>query len=204
MKRKGILASVAILATLALASVGGAYVMIWVPDDGEPNFYISGGGPFILEDGTPWAMHDDEWAVIPFYRTPDHLAADFDLVNDSDPDWADAQLQIGGFAAYTDDGHPHHWQVRGLGAVPVVFVKWSELRAAMAEGHLYVGDLAACPSIKYGTASYYLEENHIYGVHPVSHLAVVMRGTLAGGGSFDVKVVEVGLELKQVQIKFKN
>src|SRR5262249_55419054 len=158
-KRSRILMLVAILATLALASVAGAFNIIRVPADAEPDFYLGGGGPFFLADGTPWFMHDGEWAVIPFYRTPDHLAADFDLAYGFDPDWTDAQLQISGFAAYTDDLQPHHWQVRGLGAVPIIFVKVSELQAVMANGTLYVGDLAACPSIKYGTASYYLEEN---------------------------------------------
>ena len=59
-------------------------------------------------------------------------------------------------------------------------------------------------SLRTGTASFYQEENHLYGVHPVSHLAVVARGKLSDGSSFDVRVIEVGLELKQVQIDFKN
>jgi hypothetical protein len=148
-------------------------------------------------------MHDGEWAVIPFYRTPD-LPADFDLLNDSDPNVFDKQLHIKGWVEFTDDFQPFRWIAQGTGAVPVVFVKWSELKDAMADGKLYVGELAAMGSIRYGTASYYVEENHIYGIHPVSHLAVVARGTLVGGGTFDVRVIEVGLELKEVKIVFED
>ncbi len=203
MKRRSILTSVAILAALVLTSAAAANFLLSIPDDIEPPFYLSGGGPFLLDDGTPWAMQDGEWAFIPFYRTPD-LPADFDLLNDFDPNWADKELQVNGWLEVTDDFQPYRWQTRGTGAVPVIFVKWSELQDAMADGKLYVGELAAMESLRVGTASFYQEENHIYGVHPVSHLAVVAQGTLTDGTSFDVRVVEVDLELKEVTIVFEN
>lgn len=203
MKRRTTVRLLGALAILALSTVGWGRQLLQIPRDISPPFYLSGGGPFLLDDGTPFAMHDGEWAVIPFYRTPD-LPADFDLLNDYDPDVFDKQLHIKGWVEVTDDFLPFRSLARGTGAVPIIFVKWTELQDAMADGRLYVGELAAMESLRVGTASYFQEENHIYGVHPVSHLAVVARGTLADGGSFDVRVVEVGLELKRVSIDFRD
>ena len=203
MKRRILLTTAAILSVLVLASGAVANVLLSIPDDIEPPKYLTGGGPAIQEDGTPWAMHDGEWAFIPFYRTPD-LPDDFDLLNDFDPNVFDKQLHITGWVEFTDDFLPFRSLVRGTGAVPVIFVKWSELQDAMDDGKLYIGELKAMESLRAGTASFYVEENHIYGVHPVSHLAVAARGKLTNGTSFDVRVVEVGLELKEVRIVFKD
>jgi hypothetical protein len=202
-KTAKLLATVAIL---ALATTALTNELFKIPDDITPPFYLSGGGPALLEDGTPWAMQDGTWAAIPFYRDPTNLLAtdpDFDLLSDFDPNVFDAPLHIKGWVEATDDLLPYRWQARGTGALPIAFVKWDELQAAMADGALTIGELASLPSLRVGTATFYQEENHIYGVHPVSHLAVEARGKLAGGGSFKLKVVEVDLELKEVQIVFE-
>jgi hypothetical protein len=194
------------LVVLAVAALAGANDLLQVPEDGTPPFYLSGGGPFVLDDGTPWAMQDGTWAAIPFYRSPDAILAsdpDFDLLHDFDPNVFDAPLYIKGWVEFTDDMQVRRWQSRGTGALPIAFVRWDELQAVMADGRLTIGELATLPSLRMGTATFYQEENHSYGVAEVSHLAVEARGTLAGGGSFKLKVVEVGLELKEVQIVFE-
>ena len=79
-----------------------------------------------------------------------------------------------------------------------------ELEALAADGDLTVEELLGAESLLIGTATKYREVNHIYGVHPVSHLTDVASGTLEGGGTFDFRAVEVGLELQQVQIDLRD
>jgi hypothetical protein len=44
--------------------------------------------------------------------------------------------------------------------------------------------------------------NHIFGIHPVSHFAFVARGRLDDGTAFDVRVVEVDLDLVRFDVRF--
>jgi hypothetical protein len=167
-------------------------------DFGPPQYQDTGS--FGLVDGELFAIHDDEWAAIAFLRPTEAIPAGFDLLNDFDPNVFDSEVLIGGSIEVTDEGDLLMSQVQGLGAVPVWFVAWDDLQDAAADGHLFIEELESMPSLRVGTATFFEEQNHVFGVHPVSHLAYVARGTLEGGGTFDVEAVEVGLELKSVQI----
>jgi len=86
--------------------------------------------------------------------------------------------------------------------VPFWFVHLSEFQAAIADGELTISELASFDSLLKGTASFYNEQNHIFGLHPVSHYAMVASGTLDDGRSFNLLFIEVNLKLVQVQIDF--
>jgi hypothetical protein len=203
MKRSRITIALSSFAMLLLAGVVWANVQLRVPQDATPPIYTSGSGPFILGDGSLFALNDGEWAAIVFFRSPDSAPAGFDFLNDFDPNVFDAPLHIDGFIELNNAGDLLMWNVHGTGAVPIWFVRWDELQDAAADGTLTKEELLALDSLRIGSASSFLEENHVNAVHPVSHLTVQASGTLEDGSTFDLRAVEVGLELKQVQITFQ-
>jgi hypothetical protein len=202
MQRRRYLAVLSALVLVLLAGVAWANIRIRVPEDAVPPFYNSGAGPAINADGSLFALHDGEWAAITFYRSPEFAPLDYDLLNKFDPT-ADAPLHIAGSIELTDEGNIFLVQVQGTDGVPVWFLKWDELQALAADGDLTMLELRTAASLREGTATFYEEQNHVFGVHPVSHLTVVAQGTLAGGGTFELVAIEVGLELMHVQIDFE-
>jgi hypothetical protein len=175
-----------------VAGGAAANVRLAFPRDVEPDFYTS-----VPVD----ALHDDEWAVIPFWRSPDAIPPDFDLLDYFDESAAQSPLAVSGFAVFDDVG-PIVSEARGEGAVPVWFVRWPELREAISDGDLRIGELASLSSLRRGLASVYEDQNHIFGIHPVSHFAFVARGRLDDGTAFDVRVVEVDLDLVRFDVRF--
>jgi hypothetical protein len=177
---------------ILLCSTAWANQHVRFPEDVLPDFYTS----------TPIeALHNDEWAVIPFWRPPECIRADFNLLRYFDAAAVNCPLLVVGFAEFNDVG-PTLTEARGLGAVPIWFVRWSELQAATADRVLTIGELASLPSLLIGTADIYNEQNHIYRIHEVSHFALVGHGTLQDGRTMDVQIVEVDLELIRVFIQF--
>jgi hypothetical protein len=94
---------------------------------------------------------------------------------------------------------------RGLGAVPIVFVRWNELAPALAGG-LMLPELMALPSATAGVADMY-RETDILGISgPLGAgngmYKIQARGTLPDGRSFTLRVNEVLGELRIVDIEF--
>lgn len=161
------------------------------PADIEPDFYQS-GGPI-------GSLHDGEWVAIPFWRSPELIPEDFNLIDTFDANAIGLPLLVEGFLRLGDTGPPS-WEARGLGAVPFWFVHLSELEAAAADGELTIGELSALDSLVTGSAGFYQEQNHIFGIHPVSHYTLVSSGMLHDGRSFDVRFVETNLRFLQTRI----
>ena len=166
-----------------------------VPQDVAPPFYTS-----VPVD----TLHNDDWAAIPFWRPAECVPADFNLLDYFNAAAVECPLLVEGFAEFRslDDRGPILTEARGLGAVPIWFVRWPELQAATADGALTIGELASQPSLLVGTANIYNEQNHIYRIHQVSHLALVARGTLQDARTFELQIVDVDLELVRVLIEF--
>lgn len=185
----------------AMPDVVSADQRLRVPQDIQPPVYTSAGGPFLLPDGAVFAIQDGEWAAIPLWRPAGCIRADFNLLESFDPAALDCPLLVAGFVRWKDG--PVSWEARGLGAVPVWFVRWPELQQATADGTLTIGELASLGSLLKGTADFYHEQNHGFALHPMSHLTLVASGALEDGRSFQLRAVEVGLNLVEVQFVFK-
>ena len=205
MKRRNVLVSVSVVGALGMLVLGGAVwgnVKLRVPQEIVPPVYLGGGGPSVLSNGSIFFLNDGEWAAIPFWRPPESVPPGFDLLNDFDPGVFDTPLLVEGDVTLKD-GALRSWNARGLGAVPVWFVRVDELEEALVDAELTIEELALCASLLIGTAGVYKEQNHVEGVHPASHLSVSASGALEGGGTFDLHFVEVGLELVRAQIDFE-
>jgi hypothetical protein len=73
--------------------------------------------------------------------------------------------------------------------VPIWFVAWPELQAAIDDGTLTIGELAGLPSLRIGYASFYQESvrNSTQGRrHPSS--TTEARGPMADGRTFRLHV----------------
>ena len=175
------------LVTLSLATVAQAQVHQLIPEDVDPPVYAA-----LARGFTP---HTDEWAAVIFYRTPECVPADFNLLDflDFSPQPSLCALQIEGHVNWRslDDPYPADSLYLGTGAVPVWFVSWPDLQAALADDELTVVELAALPSLLIGSASVFIESirNDIRGQRGGNE-AVVAAGSLTDGRTFQVEFTE--------------
>jgi hypothetical protein len=162
-----------------------------------------------LADGTPYYFHDDEWAAFVFLRLPGCVPPDFNLLDSFDPVPAFpggpprvfvCPLTVEGHAIFKnpDDFIPVQANLNGLGAVPVWFVKLSEVQALLAGNQITVAQLLASPSLRKGVATNY-DEVDLPGVfRPQGQgngsIHVVANGSLEGGGSFQLEWQEMGMK----------
>lgn len=153
------------------------------------------GPPYYALFQRGFAPTDNGWVGIVFVRDPGCVPAGFNLLDmfDSPPAaWA-CKLTVEGEAWWHDLSAPPPFQIheRGLGAVPVYFVRWSELQAAIADDALTIGELESLPSLLIGEASYL--EHIVHNTNqPTSHghETLVSRGTLEDGRSFEFRYNE--------------
>ena len=131
----------------------------------------------------PDVVHTDEWAAVPFYRLPNCVPADFNLLR-----FMDAPRAFG--CPLTVEGHevwelgpeqdPAPKQVVTVAtAVPIWFASWAELQAATSDGVLTVGELSGLDSLVIGIADVYREV-----LRPGELIVVNARGTLTDGRYF--------------------
>jgi len=121
-------------------------------------------------------------------------------------------LTVEGEAWWHDVSAPPPFQTheRGLGAVPVYFVRWSELEGAIADDVLTIGELETLPSLLIGEASFLEHITHNTN-QPTNHghETLVSRGLLEDGRSFEFRYNEKFLPetgehvFPNVKIEFK-
>ena len=161
-----------------------------------------------------FAPNDNGWVGIVFVRDPSCVPAGFNLLDwfDSPPvAWA-CKLTVEGEAWWHDLSAPPPFQVheRGLGAVPVYFVRLSELQAAIADDVITIGELESLPSLLIGEASFLEHISHNTN-QPTNHghETLVSRGLLEDGRSFEFRynekfLPETGVHVfPNVKIEFK-
>lgn len=164
--------------------------------------------------GRGFAPNDNGWAGIVFVRSPSCVPAGFNLL-----DWFDSpatawacELTVEGEAWWHDVSAPPPFQQheRGLGAVPVYFVRWSELQAAIADDVVTIGELEGLPSLLIGEASFL--EHIVHNTNQPTnhgHETLVARGVLEDGRSFEFRYNEKFLPetdehvFPNVKIEFK-
>jgi hypothetical protein len=173
--------------TLTPSTVSQAQIHLQIPEDRQPPIYANFDRGFM--------PHTEEWAVVIFYRTPECVPADFNLLDFFDPPPRPffCALQIEGHSNWRslDDPYPADSYFQGTGAVPLWFVRWPEMQAAVADDELTVAELASLPSLLIGSASIYHESvrNDIRGQRGGNE-TVVATGTLTDGRTFQVEFTE--------------
>ena len=101
-------------------------------------------------------IHSDEWAAIVFYRQPSCVPSGFNLLDFLDiPRVFGCPLTVDGFQIWKDPfpALPIQVNIAGLGAVPIWFVSWVELQAAMADDLVTIGELQGLNSLVVGSAN---------------------------------------------------
>jgi hypothetical protein len=154
--------------------------------------------------------HTEEWAAIPFYRSPGCVPSDFNLLEMFDaPRAFDCTLTIQGFEIWPvpppDGLGPIQGKYWEFGAVPIYFVSWPELQAAVADGQLTITELVALPSLQIGSAGFYSVVLHPSGSPAkVPHIEVSARGVLQDGRQFQFQAAggDQSSLLKHVKIVF--
>jgi hypothetical protein len=173
---------------------------------------LTGGGtPFYARIESGEIFQTEHWAVIAFYRPPACVPADFNLLAlfDVPGAFVCGPSTIDGFTIWRNgpgtDPAPIQAELHGLGAVPIWFVRWPELEAAVADGVLTIGELAALPSLLVGSASFYEEMLHPEQAAQVGELEFVAHGTLEDGRPFatdGVLTFAAGHRFPHVRIAF--
>lgn len=184
-----------ILVSLILLSTLAAVLMI-SPAGVEANTRTDGGGdlPYYARIQLGEAFHNGEWAAIIFYRPPECVPPDFNLL-----DFYDFENAFGCIPPTTDGfiiwegvpwiSNPIQIKLHGLGDVPVWFVEWPQLEAAIADDNLDIDELAGLSSLMIGSASLYNETLHPTGVVENPMINFVASGELIDGQPFFVHAV---------------
>ena len=159
-------------------------------------------------------FHTDDWAVIVFYRPPECVPDDFnflvfyDFPNELDPGaFGCTPNTTDGFIVWDSEpglSDPYRIKLRGLGAVPVWFVSWPELKAEIDDdGIVTITDLEDMNSLRKGSAAFYSETLHpTTDAVQVPMINFVARGALDDGQPFKVQVIWVTISVLNVQIRF--
>lgn len=154
--------------------------------------------------------NNGDWAAIAFYRPPDCIPTDFNLLDFFGAPAAfgcNAQtpyltgfgiFQNGPFAAPIQS----RLQTTPGQVMPVWFVRWSELEAAIADDNLTITELEALPSLMKGGATFYTETLHPFQAAQQTMTSIVAMGFLADGRTFAYKATETKGILRNVQISF--
>ena len=180
----GILSFVALLAALP-ADHATANVRLAFPSEAP-------GPPYYARITATGAPQTDEWAAIVFYRDPDCVPADFNLLDFFDiPRAFGCPAAVEGFEIWRNgpgiDAAPINVVTRGSAPVAVWFVAPSELEAAMADGVLTIAELAALPSLQVGFAHHFREVLHPSEAARNAKLTMTAFGALIDGRRFQLQ-----------------
>jgi hypothetical protein len=186
------------LTTLVAGPMAQATTRVEVPEVNTPPFYarLSGGGgvgPFGPLPEQEY-FRNDEWAAIVFYRDPETVPKDFNLLQFFDfriiTGEVVSRLTIDGFEIWQafpptpeSPSAPIAAKWNGLGAVPIWFVPWPELEQAVTEGRLTTTDVSSMQPKK-GSASFYTEHLYPPESFEVPGIVIDARGYLDDGTGF--------------------
>lgn len=173
------------------------------------------GPPFYARTAPPPApvFIVDGWAVVQFYRDPACIRADFNLLEFFDvPGAFTCTLLVEGFAVHEGDpsSTPKVVRQQGIDLVPYWFVPANGVMAAIQDGVLTIGELAALPGRLVGYASVFSEMQHASappefggGGHQHPMLTQSARGTLEDGRAFVYHLTEIDAVVKSIELHFK-
>ncbi|MDX1612762.1 MAG: hypothetical protein R3300_00555 [Candidatus Promineifilaceae bacterium] len=217
MKTIGLVSAVGLVSVLLVALTGattaqaeeGLVRTTWpsAEDPGMP-FYAR------VELLPPYIFNNGEWAAIVFYRNPDCVPPNFNLISVFDvPAAFSCPHTVQGASLWQGEifnGAPKSINISGSGAVPVWFVPWEAVKdQAKADGVLTVTDLLQIEDRLVGYADHYAEELQPHpdpafggGGHPNPKMIVNAHGQLEDGRAFKLHITWVHDEVRSIQIQF--
>ena len=158
------------------------------------NVRIERGGdvPFYARFQRGYIYHTDDWAVFVFYRPPTCVRSDFNLL-----DFFDIPAAFGctppttaGFEIWEHGLDLTSWprlaETEGLGAVPVWFINWTALQAAIDDDVLTIGELESLNPLVGSASSYHETLNLLPQKLKLIAIAFNAKGTLEDGRSFQL------------------
>ncbi len=195
--RRGIAA--ALLAAFAVPGPAASQVRTKSPQEFPGPPYYARIDDAVHTDILP---HDGKTAAIVFYRQPECVPHDFNLMLFFDfqpvmlpgfdfplPRAYACGLTVEGFELWRNapppvDFAPMFARYSGTGQVPVWFVSWAEFLEVAADGVVTVGELEGMASLRRGSASHFVEALHPSdgAINPAINL--VAKGKLEDGSGF--------------------
>jgi hypothetical protein len=149
-----------------------------------------------------------EWTPVIFYRPADCIPENFNLLSFFDPPRAFAcePMTVDGFAIWATgpglDPAPDHARLRGLGAVPIWFVRTEDYLAAGEDGVLMIGELEALDPLM-GRARLFGQTLHPFPPVENAVLVVTATGALDDGRSFRLHItLHFTKDRRLVQVDF--
>jgi hypothetical protein len=186
--------------TLLLTAAAGAFA------DNVRTEGVEGMLPYYARLEASTIYHDDSWAVVVFYRPTSYVPADFNLLGFWDFNLLTNPVPatVDGFVLWEELGvQPALINLHGLGAVPVWFVSWDDMQAAVADGMLTIGELGALPTLKKGAATNYQEMLQPDSPDRLGTIEYNAKGKLENGETFQVHVLWTGTNPMRINITFK-
>jgi hypothetical protein len=192
-KRTLATAIIAVGVVISASSVQ-AIIRLSVPRDNEPPFYARISGYEFI--GSESVFRTDEWAAIVFYRQPECIPANFNLLSFFDFSLlavappSRCPLTVEGYEIWPAPPGPGvapiHTVTWGLGAVPVWFLSWSEMQGLLADRIVTVGELGSASTLRQGLANVYHETLHPPAVGPLTDAAQVGFITIEAAGVLEL------------------
>jgi len=204
--RKYLFVTIGIVALVAVYAFASVRLPFPTAENPGPPIYaqISNIAPFGEE-----IYHTEEWAAIPFYRDPICVPGDFNLLDMFDaPRAFDCTLTVRGFEIWPvpppQGAGPTQGKYWGLGAVPIYFLSWPELKGAVADGVLTITELMDMSSLIIGSAGFFSVDLHPSGLANVPHIEISARGFLQDGRQFQFQVAggDQSALVKHIKIVF--
>jgi hypothetical protein len=177
-----------VIALLVLGGVGFGNASMSGADPQGKGVVRTPGGDVPYYARTDFLFHNDEWAVIVFYRPPECVPPSFNLLQFYDIPGAFfcTPTTTAGWNMWENgpgvDPAPFRSQLQGLGAVPVWLVGWPEMQAAAQDGVLTMSELQAMASLVRGSAFVFNESLII-----PRKLTFVAIGVLQDGRRFHIE-----------------
>jgi hypothetical protein len=143
--------------------------------------------PFYAQLSMDETVTDGTWVGIVFFRPPNCIPEDFNLLYYFDFSAFYCQpTTMDGFDIWGDpdtDPAPLYQVLKGKGAVPVWFVSLAEYQSAKSDGTLTIGELESMASLRTGLGS---KVNVVFhtAISNSHHAVITASGALDDGGTF--------------------
>jgi hypothetical protein len=151
---------------------------------------------------------DGEWACIPVYRRISGIPTDFNLLDNQDMHAQSVPLYVQGFVIrdVPPPSPPRTLYIEDTPdiAMPILFVRWSELLEEIDDDKLYIDELCAMDSLRVGFAEQYMEEVQVIDGAPIpSHRRLAFGELLDGTPFFATYDHGAAAEVPKVQVRIE-